>query len=71
MRVFELEDVISLLRSEVNEAGGQAAWSKKTGVSRIKVNQVLNGHKSPTAAIIEALRLRWVIVAKPKSSHLK
>jgi hypothetical protein len=68
MRVFELEDVISLLRSEVKRAGSQAAWSKKTGVSRIKVNQVLNGHKSPTAAIIGALKLRWVIVAKPKSS---
>jgi hypothetical protein len=34
MRVFELEDVIDLLRAEVVRAGGQVAWSKKTGINR-------------------------------------
>jgi hypothetical protein len=29
MRVFELEDVIHLLRAEVKRAGGQVAWSKR------------------------------------------
>ena len=41
MRVFELEDVISLLRSQVKQADGQAPWAKKNGVSRISVNKTL------------------------------
>jgi hypothetical protein len=31
MSFLDLKDVIRLLRSEVERAGGQAAWAKKTG----------------------------------------
>jgi hypothetical protein len=34
MRIFELADVILLLRSEVKQAGGQTAWAKKNGINR-------------------------------------
>jgi DNA-binding phage protein len=64
-RVFELKDVISLLRSEIKRAGGQAAWARQTGISRTMLNKVLNGHKSPTMTIIAALKLRLVFVSDP------
>lgn len=62
MRVLELEDVIRLLRSEVERAGGQVAWSQKTRVNRAVLNRVLNGHYQPTLSIIKALKLRPVFV---------
>lgn len=62
MKVLEPQDVIALLRAEVNRAGGQAAWAGKAGVSRIIVNKILNGHGLPTKNIIKALKLRTVFV---------
>jgi DNA-binding phage protein len=69
MRTFELEDVIRLLRSKVKQAGGQTAWAKKTGIDRTILNRVLNGHQSPTKAIIRALNLRVIFVDPPKYSN--
>jgi DNA-binding phage protein len=66
-RVFELKDVISLLRSEVKRAGGQAEWARQTGISRTMLNKVLNGHKLPAMTIIAALKLRIVFVSDPNS----
>jgi hypothetical protein len=63
--VFELKDVISLLRSEVKRAGGQSEWARQTGISRPMLNKVLNGRKSPTMTIIAALKLRMVFVSDP------
>jgi DNA-binding phage protein len=63
MRVFELEDVILLLRSEVERAGGQTAWAKKTGVDRVTINRALNDKQPPTKKIIRALKLRMVFVS--------
>jgi DNA-binding phage protein len=71
MRVFEFENVILLLRSEVEQAGNQGAWSKKTGVNRATLNKVLNGHQPPTKSIIRALKLRVVFVPEPKLPHSK
>ena len=61
---MEAKDVIALLRSEVSRAGGQVAWAKKAGVSRIVVNKILNGHELPTKKIIKALKLRTVFVSE-------
>jgi DNA-binding phage protein len=63
MHIFEIKDVVRLLRSEVKRAGGQAAWASKTGLNRIVVNKVLNGKTSPTKKIIKALKLRTVFVS--------
>src|ERR1700722_3816273 len=63
--VFELKDVISLLRFEVKQAGGQSKWARQTGISRTMLNKVLNGRKSPTLTIIAALKLRMVFVSDP------
>ena len=67
MQVLELEDVIRLLRSEVERSGGQVAWCKKTRVNRTVLNRVLNGRYPPTLTIIRALQLRPVFV--PGSSN--
>ena len=68
---MEIEDVIRLLRSEVNRAGGQAAWASKTGTNRIVVNKVLNGRALPTKKIIKALKLRIVFVSEPDRPEFK
>ena len=68
MRVFELEDVIDLLRAEVVRAGGQVAWSKKTGINRTRLNRVLNGHVPPTKTMLKALKLHTVFVSKSEPS---
>lgn len=64
MKVLEAQDVIALLRSEVSRAGGQVAWAKNAGISRIVVNKILNGHGMPTKKIIRALKLRTVYVSE-------
>jgi hypothetical protein len=43
--VFELKDVMPLLRSEVKRPGGQSEWARQTGISRTMLNKVLNGRK--------------------------
>ena len=52
MRFLALKDVIGLLRSEVEQAGGQTAWAKKTGIQRAIVNRVLTDLELPTKSII-------------------
>ena len=37
MQIFELKDVILLLRSKVKGAGGPAAWAKKNGINRVRL----------------------------------
>ena len=71
MRVFELEDVIHLLRSEVKRAGGQAAWAKKTGINRSRLNRALNGHQPPSKTIIRALKLRAVFLSQSEFPRSK
>ena len=71
MSFLELKDVIRLLRSEVERAGGQAAWAKKTGANRTLINRVLHDRQPPSKKIIRALKLRMVFVSEPKSPHSK
>jgi DNA-binding phage protein len=66
MKFLELKDVIRLLRSEVERAGGQTAWAKKTGVHRSTINMVLHDRLPPPKKIIRALQLRTVFVPKQR-----
>ena len=43
-RHLDQNDVVSLLRKEIKLAGGQSAWSRKTGIHRSTVNRVLGGY---------------------------
>ena len=57
MKMFELKDVVSLLRKEVKRVGSQEAFAKKTGIHRTELNKVLNGVRLPPRSIIDALGL--------------
>jgi hypothetical protein len=70
---LEHEDVMRLLRSEIERAGGQSAWAKMVGVNRTNLNKHLHGKYPLNRKIIEALKLRVVFtpsaepVLKPRS----
>jgi DNA-binding phage protein len=64
---LEREDLVTLLREGVDKAGGQVAWSKKTGVNRSNLNRVLKGHRPPPETILVALKLRLVYVKNIQS----
>jgi len=55
--MFDDKDVVRLLRSEVEQAGGQSAWARRERIDRALLNRVLCSHKPPTAKIIRALKL--------------
>jgi hypothetical protein len=62
MRALDQKDVVRLLRSEVNRAGGQTKWAKKNGIAPSAISMVLAGDRPPNKKIISALKLRRVIV---------
>jgi hypothetical protein len=66
VQIFELDEVVALLRREVEKAGGQVAWSKGSGIDRALLNKVLNGRRPPTAGMIKALNLRVVFTPQNK-----
>jgi hypothetical protein len=60
MHALDDKEVLRLLRSEVEKAGGQAAWARRKLVNRTMLNKVLNGRKLIPPSIIKALKLRTV-----------
>jgi DNA-binding phage protein len=57
MRILDDKDIVRLLRSEVERAGGQSAWARREGIDRTLLNRILNGQRPPTKEIIRALKL--------------
>jgi DNA-binding phage protein len=57
MRMLDDQDVVRVLRSEVERAGGQSSWARKERIDRSLLNRVLRGRKPPTKRIIKALKL--------------
>jgi DNA-binding phage protein len=51
------QSVLDLLHTAVRRAGGQTAWSKKTGVNRSHLNKVLKGRKPLGGKIVRVLEL--------------
>jgi len=60
--VLDATDVIRLLRSAVEQAGGQSAFARKTHLNRTELNRILHGKRLPTKKTIKALKLRMVFV---------
>jgi hypothetical protein len=69
MVVLDAEDIIQLLRSEIERAGGPMAFSKKARVDRATVHRTLKRPERPSRKIISALNLR--VVYSPKRDRLK
>jgi DNA-binding transcriptional regulator YdaS (Cro superfamily) len=59
---LDLNDVLRLLTQEVERAGGQSAWSRRTGVDRSRLNQVMRGRELPAGRIIRALGLKKLVL---------
>jgi DNA-binding phage protein len=58
---LNVEDVIRLLRAEVQRAGSITAFAKIAGVDRTTVHRILRGQMPPSPKIVHTLGLRMVI----------
>jgi DNA-binding phage protein len=67
--LLRIEDVIRILRDEVEQAGDQSKWARKVGVERSGLNLALWGKKSPPKAILKVLKLRKVIAFERDDSE--
>lgn len=50
-----ISEMKSILADAVEMAGGQHAWSRKTGISQTQISLTLAGKRDPSEAIINAL----------------
>jgi hypothetical protein len=62
MTPLNVQNVIELLRAEIDRVGGQSEWARQTGIERVLINRVLNGHRLPPSTLCRALGLEWVLV---------
>lgn len=53
--VVSREDVVSLLRDAVAQAGGQRRWAEAVGVNANDVSSVLSGRRAAGRSILAAL----------------
>jgi hypothetical protein len=67
-RFFDHDDVLKLLHSRIEAAGGQGAFSSQSGVNRTHLNAVLNGRLPVSPNIIKALNLRTVYAPVERQS---
>jgi hypothetical protein len=65
-KFLEDGDVMSLLRSEIERAGGQVRWSKIVGLNRPNLNKMLHGKRPLNKRVLEVLNLRVVFAPDPK-----
>jgi hypothetical protein len=62
--IFDEEDVIRLLRLEIEKDGSQAAWARRCRIERPSVNAMLAGRIPVSRTVADALGLRRVYTAK-------
>jgi hypothetical protein len=62
--IFDEEDVIRLLRVEIEKDGSQAAWARRRRIERANVNAMLSGRIPISKTVADALGLRRVFTAK-------
>jgi hypothetical protein len=58
--ILGLDEVVRILRDEVERAGSQAEFARRTGVSRPNLNSAITGNRPPTKDVLEALKLKKV-----------
>src|SRR5215470_13604955 len=63
-RLLYLNDVIRLLRSEIERAGSQRAFARKAGVNVSVVSKTLRGMVLPSEKILRTLKLQVVYLSK-------
>jgi ribosome-binding protein aMBF1 (putative translation factor) len=63
-QILDLEDVLRLIRSEVERAGSQRALARKAGVNISVVSRTLRRQRLPNEKLLRALKLRVVYLSK-------
>jgi hypothetical protein len=56
------DDVLQLLRNEVERAGSISAWASRERLDRPYVSKVLAGRKQFTSAILKRLKIKRVYI---------
>jgi hypothetical protein len=62
--IFEEEDVVRLLRVEIQKDGSQAAWARRRGIERANVNAMLSGRIPVSKTVADVLGLRRTYTAR-------
>jgi DNA-binding phage protein len=65
--ILGLAEVVRILRQEVERAGSQAEWARRTGVSRPNLNSTITGKRPPTRDVLRALSLKKVFAYQKDS----
>ena len=55
---MRIDDVLRLLARQCNDAGGQAVFAKRHGLTKAYVSQVLQGGRPPSEKLCAALGIR-------------
>jgi ribosome-binding protein aMBF1 (putative translation factor) len=63
-QILDLEDVIRVLRSEIERAGSQRMFARKVGVNISVISRTLRGQALPSEKILRALKLQVVYLSK-------
>lgn len=63
-RLLDLEEVVRLLRSEIERAGSQRAFARKADVNISVVSRTVSGQVLPSPKILRAFKLRVVYLSK-------
>jgi hypothetical protein len=63
-RFFDDSDAVLLLREAVDREGSITAFAKRAGLHRVELNNILNGRRPVSRALVKALGLRKVYVAE-------
>ena len=60
------DDVIDILRAEVEKAGTESAWARRTGANCSSLNLVLKGRVGLQKNLLDALGLDVVVAYAPR-----
>jgi len=70
-RVHRLDDVVRILRKEVEKAGTQAEFARNENVRATSLNSTVNGKRPPTKDVLRALNLRKVFAYEASTKSRK
>ena len=65
-QLLSAEDVIRILHAEIEKAGSQTAWARRTGANRSSLNLALTGRQPVTRNLLDALGLERVVAFTPR-----
>jgi hypothetical protein len=61
-QLLSYEDVVQLLRDEIDKAGTESEWARRTGANRTSLNLALKGRVGLQKNILDALGLKKIVV---------